>query len=114
MANYHLSIKVFSRGNGDSAVEKAAYRAGQKLLSDYNGNLYDYTKKRGVVHTGILLPDHAPREYADRTTLWNAVENSERNGNAQLAREIEISLPVELSIEQNINLALEYVKHIFD
>jgi len=113
MANYHLSIKIFSRGNGHSAIEKAAYRAGEKLLSDYNGKLYDYTRKGGVAHTEILLPDHAPHEYADRSVLWNAVENSERNSNAQLAREIEFSLPRELSIEQNIKLTHEFVKKTF-
>jgi len=113
MANYHLSIKIFSRNKGASAMEKAAYRAGEKLVSDYNGETYDYTRKHGVVHTEILLPEHAPTEYADRTTLWNAVENSERNSNAQLARELEISLPVELTREQNIALAREYVQNTF-
>lgn len=67
MPNYHLSIKVFSRGKGDSAVEKAAYRAGEKLLSDYNGKVYDFTRKGGVAHTEILLPENAPKEYTDRT-----------------------------------------------
>jgi len=107
MPNYHLSIKIFSRGNGGaSAIQKAAYRAGEKLLSDYNGKLYDYTRKGGVVHTEILLPDQAPREYADRTTLWNAVERIENNKNSQLAREIEFSLPRELTMEKNIALKI--------
>jgi len=113
MPNYHLSIKIFSRGSGASALEKAAYRAGEKLLDDHNGKLYDYTRKGGVIHTEIMLPDHAPREYAERSTLWNAVERSEKNDNAQLAREIEISLPVELTVEQNIALAREYAQKIF-
>jgi len=113
MANYHLSIKIFSRNKGASAMEKAAYRAGEKLTSDYNGETYDYTRKRGVVHTEILLPGHAPTEYTDRTTLWNAVENFERNSNAQLARELEISLPTELTREQNIALAREYSQRQF-
>ncbi|MCL2518715.1 MAG: MobA/MobL family protein, partial [Oscillospiraceae bacterium] len=113
MAIYHLSMKVFTRGKGDSAIDKAAYRAGEKLLSDYNGLTYDYTRKFGVIHTEILLPDHAPREYFDRTILWNAVERAEKSGNSQLARELEISLPIELSIEQNISLAFEYVKRNF-
>jgi ATP-dependent exoDNAse (exonuclease V) alpha subunit len=115
LPNYHLSIKIFSRGKAASAVEKAAYRAGEKLVSDYTGEVFDYTRKGGVTHTEILLPDHAPREYADRSTLWNAVENSEKNENAQLAREIEFSLPRELTIEQNIILAREFVqKHFAD
>lgn len=113
MANYHLSIKIFSRGKGHSAVEKAAYRAGEKLLSDYNGQTYDYTRKSGVIYTEIMLPEHAPSEYANRATLWNAVERIENNHNAQLAREIELSLPVELSMEQNISLTREYVQKYF-
>lgn len=113
MAIFHCSIKVFSRGKGHSAVEKASYRAGEKLLSDYNGRQYDYTRKGGVVYTKILLPDHAPREYSDRSTLWNAVEKIETAKNSQLAREIEVSLPVELSMEQNTALVLEYVQNNF-
>jgi ATP-dependent exoDNAse (exonuclease V) alpha subunit len=74
---------------------------------------YDYTRKRGVIHKEILLPDNAPAEYADRTTLWNAVEQAKTPNNAQLAREIELSLPVELTREQNIALAREFVKRQF-
>ena len=53
---------------------------------------HDYTHKGGVVHTEILLPDHAPAEYTDRAVLWNEVEKIEKAKNAQLAREIEIAL----------------------
>lgn len=113
MANYHLSIKVFSRGKGASAIAKAAYRAAEILTSKYDGQTHDYTRKGGIVHTEILLPSHAPAEYADRSTLWNAVEMGERNSNAQLAREVEISLPVELTQEQNIALAREFAKRTF-
>jgi hypothetical protein len=110
MAIYHCSIKVIGRGKEKSAVASAAYRAGEKLKNDYDGLTHDFTKKGGVIHTEILLPDHAPREYADRSVLWNAVERIDKAKNAQLAREIELALPVELSMERNISLALEYVK----
>ena len=113
MPIFHLSIKIISRAKGASAVGKAAYRAAEKLTNEYDGLTHDYTKKDGVIHTEILLPDHAPREYADRSTLWNAVEMGEKNSNAQLAREIEFSLPKELSTEQNIALAREYVQEHF-
>ena len=65
------------------------------------------------MHTEILLPDNAPAAYLDRSTLWNAVEKSERYKTAQLAREIEIALPVELSREQNISLVRRYIKENF-
>ena len=113
MAIYHCSIKIFSRGKGASAVAKSAYRAAERIRSEYDGNTYDYTRKRGIIHKEILLPEYAPDEYYDRFVLWNAVEKSERNSNAQLAREIEVSLPVELTLEQNISLAREYVKRQF-
>jgi ATP-dependent exoDNAse (exonuclease V) alpha subunit len=112
-AIYHLSIKIIKRTAAKSAVGAAAYRAAEKILNDYNGLTHDYTRKKGVIHSEIMLPDHAPPEYADRSTLWNAVEAVEKNKNSQLAREIEIALPKELSQEENIELAKEYVKKNF-
>ena len=82
-------------------------------MNEYNGLTHDYTRKGGVVHTEILLPNHAPREYADRSILWNAVERIEKNKNSQLAREIELALPVELSAGQNISLVREYCNRHF-
>lgn len=113
MAIYHCSIKIISRGKGRSAVAAAAYRAGEKITNEYDGQIHDYTRKGGVVHTEILLPDHAPASFTDRAVLWNAVENIEKAKNAQLAREIELALPVELTREQNISLVREYVNRHF-
>jgi len=113
MAIYHLSIKIVSRGKGKSAVAAAAYRSGEKIKNEYDGIIHDYTRKRGVVHTEILLPVNAPAEYADRAVLWNAVEQVEKAKNSQLAREIELALPVELSREQGITLVRDYVKQCF-
>jgi hypothetical protein len=113
VAIYHLSIKIISRGKGKPAVAAAAYRAAEKITSEYDGRVNDYTRKRGVVHTEIILPDHAPVEYQDRAVLWNAAEKAEKNGNAQLAREIEVSLPAELTLGQNISLLRRYVREQF-
>ena len=113
IAIYHCSIKIISRGKGKSAVAAAAYRAGEKITNEYDGMIHDYTKKGGIVHTEILLSDHAPTEYQDRAVLWNAVEKIEKAKNSQLAREIEIALPLELTKEQNISLVREYVKQHF-
>ena len=55
------------------------------MYSEYYGEYSDYTRKGGVICSDILLPSHAPPEYADRQTLWNAVEKAERGKNAQLA-----------------------------
>ena len=110
MAIYHCSIKIISRGKGKSAVAAAAYRAGEKIINQYDGRLNDYTRKSGIVHTEILLSDNAPSEYADRTVLWNAVETSERYKTAQLSREIEVALPKEMNEIQHRSLVREYVK----
>ena len=112
-AIYHFSMQIITRGKGKSAVAGAAYRSGQRLVNDYDGLVHDFTKKGGVVHTEILLPEHAPPEYADRSTLWNAVEKVEKARNSQLAREIEISLPNELPLAENIELARRFVQKTF-
>ena len=113
MAIYHLSAKIISRGKGKSAVAAAAYRAGEKITNEYDGITHDYTKKGGVLHSEILLPENAPPEFSDRYTLWNSVEKIEKAANSQLAREIEISLPRELTAGQNLALAREFVKSTF-
>lgn len=113
IAIYHCSIKIISRGKGKSAVAAAAYRSGEKLTNQYDGIVHDYTRKGGVTHTEILLPSHAPPEFSDRFTLWNSVEKIEKAKNSQLAREIEIAIPKELSPEQQIELVRQYVNNNF-
>mgnify|MGYP000977021668 CR=1 FL=1 len=113
MAIYHCSIKIIKRSQGRSAVAAAAYRSGQKLTNKWDGITHDYTKKGGVAHSEILLPAHAPPEFSDRSTLWNSVEKTEKNRNAQLAREIEIALPAEIDCHSQIRLVRKYVQDIF-
>lgn len=113
VAIYHCSIKIISRGKGKSAVAASAYRSGEIIKNEYDGVIHDFTRKRGITYTEIMLPSHAPPEFADRSFLWNAVEKTERAKNSQLAREIEIALPRELDREQQIRLVREYVKNTF-
>lgn len=87
----------------------AAYRAGEKLHSEYYGEDSDYTRKGGVICSEILLPSHAPPEYADRETLWNAVEKAERGKKAQLAYSFDIALQNEFSMQENIDLARQFL-----
>ena len=87
----------------------AAYRAGEKLHSTYYGEDSDYTRKGGVICSEILLPSHAPSEYADRETLWNAVEKAERGKKAQLAYSFDIALQNEFSMQENIDLARQFL-----
>ena len=113
MAIYHLCIKIISRGKGKSAVAASAYRSGEKIKNEYDGIVHDFTRKGGIAHTEILLPQNAPQEFVNRSVLWNSVEKIEKSKNSQLAREIEVALPKELDREKQINLVREYVKENF-
>jgi Ti-type conjugative transfer relaxase TraA len=113
MAIYHLSVKMVKRSEGRNAVAAAAYRSGSALEEEATGITHDYSRKMGVEHTEIMAPDGAPAWVMDRSRLWNTVEAVEKRWDAQVAREIEIGLPIELSKEQQIALLREFVKREF-
>lgn len=77
MALYHFHVERIKRSEGRTAVASAAYRVGEKLHNLWDGETHDYTKKGGVVLTEIILPEHAPQRFLDRSTLWNEVEQVE-------------------------------------
>ena len=110
MAIFHLSVKVISRSSGRSAVAAAAYRGAERLHDERLDRDHDFTNKDGVVHSDVLLPEGAPEEFADREKLWNAVEAAEKRKDAQLSREVEFAIPRELTREQGIELAREFVE----
>lgn len=110
MAVYHFSLKQIRRSAGQSAIASAAYRAGERLYSEYYGETSDYTRKGGVLYTEILLPLNAPEAYCDRQSLWNAVEKSEPHPRAQLAYSFDMALQNELTMQENIALVREFVK----
>ena len=70
----HFKITIVKRSQGQSAVAGAAYQNGERLFSEYDQRTKFYNKKKELVHAEIMLPSHAPPEYADRATLWNAVD----------------------------------------
>ena len=113
MAIFHFSAKVIGRSSGRSVVAAAAYRAGERLHDERIDRTHDFTNKAGVLHSGVMLPKGAPEAFADRATLWNAVEAAEKRKDAQLAREVEFALPRELSKKDNVKLAREFVKAEF-
>ena len=113
MALFHLTVTQVKRSAGQSAIASAAYRAGERLYSEYYGEYSDYTRKGGVICSDILLPPQAPPEYQDRQTLWNAVEEAERGKDAQLAYSFDIALQNEFSLEENIALARQFLSEQF-
>lgn len=114
MAIYHCSVKNISRSGGKSAVASASYRAGEKLEDRETGLTHDYTNKSEVAYSEIFLCENAPSEYQDRETLWNAVEEVEKQSNARLAREWEVALPNELTLEQGKELVRGYAQSLAD
>jgi Ti-type conjugative transfer relaxase TraA len=115
MAIYHLAMKPISRSSGRSAVAAAAYRASQRLTNERDGQTHDFTARRGVEHTEIVLPDGVDAEWAqDRSTLWNAAEFAETRKDARVAREVEVALPHELTPEQRLALTREFAQGLAD
>src|SRR5450432_2079307 len=113
MAIYHLHVKVIGRKSGSSAVASAAYRSGSRLRDERLDRSHDFSAKRGVVHSEVLLPENAPEAWGDRERLWNDVEAFEVRKDAQLAREVEFSIPRELTQAQGIELARDFARAEF-
>ena len=113
MAIYHFSAKVVSRANGSSAVASAAYRSASELHDDRLGREHDFSNKAGVIHSEVMLPEGAPERLNDRSTLWNEVEAGEKRKDAQLAREVEFSIPREMNEKEGVALARDFVKKQF-
>lgn len=110
MAIYHCHVKPITRATGRTATGAAAYRAAEKIYDATTGMTHDYTRKGGVVHSEIMLPEGVPQRYARRIQLWNEVEAVEKRKDARVAREIEVALPAELSRAEQIALVQDYAK----
>lgn len=113
MAIFHLNLKTIGRSQGRSATGSAAYRAGEIIGDRRTGLIFDYSKKRGCDGAEILAPINAPAWTKNRAELWNRVEEIEKRIDAQVCREIEFSLPVELDREQMKTLARTFILEHF-
>jgi Ti-type conjugative transfer relaxase TraA len=113
MAIYHLHVKVIGRKSGSSAVASAAYRSGSRLRDERLDRSHDFSSKRGVVHSEVMLPENAPEAWSDRERLWNDVEAFEVRKDAQLAREVEFAIPREMTQAQGIELARDFARGEF-
>ncbi len=113
MAIYRFEAKVIARSQGRSATASAAYRAAESIEDERTGTVFDYTRKRGVLSAEILTPPNTPAWMEDRAQLWNAVEKAEKRKDAQLARDLLLSLPHELTLAQRRELVREFVTSEF-
>ena len=109
----HFDVKIIQRSKRQSAVASAAYQSGERLFSEYDQKQKYYSHKSEIVHTEIMLPPHAPPEYADRNTLWNAAEAIEKQWNSQLARRFVLAIPREIPSEQHADLIRDYCRDFF-
>ncbi|MBY3490053.1 Ti-type conjugative transfer relaxase TraA [Rhizobium laguerreae] len=123
MAVPHFSVSVVARGSGRSAVLSAAYRHCAKMEIEREARTIDYTRKQGLLHEEFVIPADAPEwvrsMIADHSVagaseaFWNKVEGFEKRSDAQLAKDVTIALPLELTAEQNIVLMRDFVeRHI--
>jgi hypothetical protein len=114
MAIFHLNAKVISRGKGQSAIAAAAYRSGERLR-DEQANEQKFYKSRAerIQFTDIMAPKNAPEWAHDRNRLWNEAERAEKRKDSQLAREIEVSLPHELTEQQREWLVKDFAREAF-
>ncbi len=113
MAIYHLHVKVIGRKSGSSAVASAAYRSASRLRDERLDRSHDFSAKRNVVHSEVMLPENAPEAWRDRERLWNDVEAFEVRKDAQLAREVEFAIPREMTQAQGVGLARDFVQAEF-
>ena len=113
-----------ARSEGRSSTAAAAYRAGVCITDERTGEVFDYTRKGGVEHSEIIVPEKAhadlqrmadmsrsadPNERGEgQAAFWNANEKAHKRGDATVAREIETDLPWELSADDRKQLALEF------
>ena len=110
MAFLFMQAKIIKASSGRSAVAAAAYQAAQKLQDNSLGMTFQYRNKEEVVFSEILLPTNAPAAYADRETLWNAVQEKENHANSQVARAFIIAMPKEWTREESISRAREFIQ----
>lgn len=109
MAIYHLSTQVFARSDGRSSIACAAYRSGERLVDERTGTVHQHGDPSRVAHTEVIAPAGSPEWATDRAGLWNRLEAHERRKDAQLAREWEVALPVELSLVQQRALLRSWI-----
>ena len=112
MAQFRFSLSIASRKQGRSAVAMAAYRAGEEIRDERTGERFNFTHKGGIVHTDMVLPQGAPPWAGNRAQFWNRSEAADKRADAQIAREIQLSLPHELSDRERHELTTGFAGEV--
>jgi ATP-dependent exoDNAse (exonuclease V) alpha subunit len=106
-------VSIHSRAKGHSAVAAAAYRAGVRLTDERTGLVYDFSHRKDVIFSELLLPESAFIDFKERSVLWNQVEFSEHRQDAQVCKDIVLALPKELDLIQQIELTTRFAQTHF-
>lgn len=112
LVSYHCQLDAHSRSKGHSATAASAYRAGELVIDERTGIVHDYTRRNGVEHTEIFLPENAPEWASDRRQLWNAAELSETRKNSTVAREFKVAFPSALNHDKRLDLMRSFCKEL--
>ena len=110
---YHFNATYVRASKGKCAVASAAYQSAERIYDERLGRTFSYKNKEEVIYSEIMLPKNAPERLKDRSVLWNEVERVNKASNARYARQFNIALPKELTIEQNKELARDYIQKNF-
>jgi hypothetical protein len=103
MAIYHLTTKIHGRADNPKlhALRSLAYRTGTKIFDPISQRTFNSLyKKKEVVATKTLVPPHAKSWSISAFELWSKAEQRENRYDAQIFREIEAALPIEMSLEE--------------
>jgi hypothetical protein len=118
VAYFFLQISSIARSAGRRATASAAYRAGERLRDARSGQVHNFTHRRDVLHTELLLPGEFARAQPawarERERLWNTAEQVEKRYSARVAREYQVALPSELSATQRVTLARTFARELSD
>ena len=118
MAIFRMEISSVARGAGRRATAAAAYRSGERIRDERTGELFNYARRRDVLHAEILLPSHFEGERVawarNRERLWNTAEHAEKRHNSRVAREYQVTLPAELDAVRRVALARAFSREIAD
>jgi len=82
-----------------------------EITDKRTGEVHDYTKKKGVLGTLLILPGGGTE---GRAEFWNRIELHHKRGDAIVSREVEVSLPRELTAEQRKLLAFGYAAELVE
>ncbi|MFM0197801.1 Ti-type conjugative transfer relaxase TraA [Paraburkholderia strydomiana] len=111
---FHVNLTAHSRSKGHSAVAGAAYRSGSELTDERTGEIHDYTRKQGIEHSEVVVPENAPDWARDRSALWNAAEAAENRKNSTIDREFKVSFPAQLSFEERRDMARQFSQELVE